>query len=630
MSPGVFLELLARDASPVEYEGPLVEARAAGAAPAVLAELERAKLAALRVRASLERHARREARLTALFDTAGDLAALRDVDAVLRAIVRRARRLLDADISYIALNDDEAGHAYMRVTDGSVSAAFRRLKLPMGSGLVGLVAQTATPYSSPDYLTDARFNHRGFIDAAVGEEALVAILGVPMRLGGKVLGVLAAANRTERPFDQEDVTLLASLAAHAAVALDNARLLEETRTALEELSVANEDVRARGEAVERAAQAHDRMTDLVVRGGGIQGVAAVVTEVLGGALHVLDADGRELAAVGAAGELAPARAADAAAAASRTPGHAVACGDLWVAAFSSGEERLGTLVLREAGELSGADQRILERAALVAALLRLFRRSAAEAEGRVRGELLGDLLDERTGDLDGLRDRARRVDVDPDAPHVLVAVRLTGGEDEPGRRRRAAFWASSHAAAQRGLATARGDEVVLMLPGDRPGAAAQHVAQQLGASLGVPATAGAAGPVKALDGVAAAYREAQRCARALVALDRHGDGAGAAELGFVGLLIGDEHDVAGFLGGALGPVLAYDERRGTDLAGTLETYFGTGASTARTAERLHIHVNTVAQRLDRIARLLGPDWQSPSQALEIQLALRLHRLHRPA
>jgi hypothetical protein len=37
-------------------------------------------------------------------------------------------------------------------------------------------------------------------------------------------------------------------------------------------------------------------------------------------------------------------------------------------------------------------------------------------------------------------------------------------------------------------------------------------------------------------------------------------------------------------------------------------------------------VNTVAQRLERVGRLLGDGWQSPARALEIQLALRLHRL----
>ena len=39
-----------------------------------------------------------------------------------------------------------------------------------------------------------------------------------------------------------------------------------------------------------------------------------------------------------------------------------------------------------------------------------------------------------------------------------------------------------------------------------------------------------------------------------------------------------------------------------------------------------MHVNTVTQRLDRVGRLLGKDWSTPARALEMQLALRLHRL----
>lgn len=52
-------------------------------------------------------------------------------------------------------------------------------------------------------------------------------------------------------------------------------------------------------------------------------------------------------------------------------------------------------------------------------------------------------------------------------------------------------------------------------------------------------------------------------------------------------------------------------------------------SQARAKEVLHVHVNTVVQRLERIGRLLGPDWQSPDRALELQLALRLHQVSVP-
>jgi DNA-binding PucR family transcriptional regulator len=79
------------------------------------------------------------------------------------------------------------------------------------------------------------------------------------------------------------------------------------------------------------------------------------------------------------------------------------------------------------------------------------------------------------------------------------------------------------------------------------------------------------------------------------------------------------------LDGLLG-TLNYDAKRGTDLLGTVEQYFASGRSLGRTHEALHIHVNTVTQRLDRTGRLLGADWQEPERSLEIQLALSLHRV----
>ena len=82
----------------------------------------------------------------------------------------------------------------------------------------------------------------------------------------------------------------------------------------------------------------------------------------------------------------------------------------------------------------------------------------------------------------------------------------------------------------------------------------------------------------------------------------------------------------GFVEATLDPVLEYDARRGTDLVATLQAYFDAGPSPARAAETLQVHVNTVTQRLDRVSRLIGKEWSSPERALEVQLALRLHRL----
>jgi sugar diacid utilization regulator len=631
-----YLDLLARRAPAAEYDLPLRHAEAEGAGAEELAALGRVRAKALRVRAELEGRRRREAELTALFETANDLAALRDLDSVLQAIVDRARSLLGTDVSYLSLNDPPAGDTYIRVTAGSVSARFQRLRLGMGEGLGGLVAQTALPYVTDSYFGDARFQHTNPIDTAVHDEGLVAILGVPLVLGSNVIGVLYAADRRARIFEREQISLLSSLATHAAIAIDTANHLQETRAALADLAAANEIIRSHSVVVERASEVHDRLTKLVLRGGGVREVAALLAEILSGTVRVIEGD--DLAGSGS-GESAADPGLAEAVALSREYGHAVRHGDDWVAAFSAAEETWGALVLGGHPRLDPMDQRTLERAAMVTSLLLLSRRSAAEAEQRVRGELLDDLLDAPDRDPRLLRARAARLGADLDAPHTVLAAALerssSSGHDAADRQR---LWsAASHLAAVRhGLACARDGGTVVLLPladGASPSDTAREAARQLGAALYGPVTVGAssalAAPAARPRAVAVAYNEARRCLDTLRVLGRGGTGAAPADLGFLGLLLADSRDVDGFVRRTIGPVLDYDARRGTGLEQTLTAYFASGMSPARTKEALHVHVNTVAQRLERVGRLLGDDWQGPERALEIQLALRLRRLSAP-
>lgn len=288
-------------------------------------------------------------------------------------------------------------------------------------------------------------------------------------------------------------------------------------------------------------------------------------------------------------------------------------------------------------DLDPVDQRTLERAAMVTSLLLLARRSAAEAEQRVRGELLDDLLDARDRDPRLLRERATRLHADLDAVHVVLAARLdtstADAEREADARRRLWSAASHLAATGHGLAAARDGGTVLLLPlGEDETATdlARRTAGQLGTAVHEAVTVGASAPLEALaahpEAVAAAYAEGQRCLEALRLLGRTGDGAAAEDFGFLGLLLAGDRDISGFVGRTIGRVVAYDQQRGTDLLRTLDAYFACGMSPARTKDDLHVHVNTVAQRLERVGRLLGEDWQSPARVLEIQLALRLHRL----
>ncbi len=289
MDPGrSFLDLLYDQAPRSAFDEVLAEAERTGATAADLAALRHEYDVATRLRELIARQRAREAELSALYDTANDLTGIRDVDTILAAIVRRARQLLNADMTYLSLNDEAEGASYMKVTDGALTPEFRQLRLPLGTGLLGLVAQTGAPYFTEDYQSDERFVHRGYIDEAVAGEKIRAILGVPLVLEGRVIGALLAVHRTVRPFPPSEVNLLTSFAAHASVALENARLFAE-------LDEANRTMTEHTEAVESAALAHDRLTDLLLHGGGVAEVAQVLSEVLDAQVAIHDAGGELLA-----------------------------------------------------------------------------------------------------------------------------------------------------------------------------------------------------------------------------------------------------------------------------------------------------------------------------------------------
>ncbi len=611
-----FLEMLLAGASREDLDLVVAEAEVAGSPPEVLADLREQHALAMRVREQMERQRSREAELSALNETARDLTAIRDLDTILAAIVRRARQLLRADMTYLSLNDEEEGASYMKVTDGALTPEFRRLRLPLGTGLLGLVAQTGAPYFTEDYQSDERFVHREYIDTAVEGEQIRAILGVPLQVEGKVIGALLAVHRTVRPFPAGEVALLTSFAAHAAVALENARLFEQARAAVAAADEATAQLRARSEATERAAHAHDLLTDVLLHGGGVVEVAEVLARVLRGTLSVYDDEGRVLAG----GETPGVTGLDAAVERARSSGRCVQTADgSWVAVAAAGDEHLGTLVLGEAEPMDLPERRTLERGALVTALVLLFRRTEAEAESRVRGELLSDLIVARERDVSRLRERARQQGADLGGDLVLAVAEPVS---EPAAGQPATRTAAALARELKGLGGVHEGLVVVLAPGEAVELGRTLQERLGGATVGVTASTGGA------SGVAAAWREARQTLEALLKLGRRGEVCEPAGLGLARLLLGGNgvQELAEFIDGTVGPLLAYDASHHSALVATVEAWLSSGGSLRETAAQLHIHPNTVTQRLDRVAQLLGQQWREPAGRLDVQLALQLARL----
>ncbi|MFS8479422.1 MAG: GAF domain-containing protein [Micromonosporaceae bacterium] len=170
---------------------------------------------------------------------------------VLQTIVSAARRLLGARYAALGVPDDAGSFAEF-VVDGVSDEQWRRIgPLPRQHGMLALLLRDPTPVRAPDIRAHPRFgwwprHHPDLRD----------FLGMPIVHGDRILGALYLANKEAAGgFTADDEDLLRILAAHAAIALVNARLYERSR----ELSiVVGQSVPrllpAREEAVYRVAQ----------------------------------------------------------------------------------------------------------------------------------------------------------------------------------------------------------------------------------------------------------------------------------------------------------------------------------------------------------------------------------------
>lgn len=607
----------------------------AGAASA--AEQRDVEQVVTRVWEMLRDRKHREQEIRALFDNANDLTeSLRDTDELLDRIVGRAKERFDADACYLVLLHPECGEARMRVTAGSTGTAIGSAHLPASWGLVGVMKESGRPYSSANYLADTNLVHDASVDAAAIDEGIVAIAGAPLRLGEEMIGALFVASRTERTFSDFQLDLLGALANHAAMVLDNARQFEATRAALAELQAANLEIEGQARVLERASSMHERLTRLVLTGSDHKSLASTVAEAFDGDVIVLDAAGRERATCGLRSAavladhgidlellMAESRGVATVAATRIRPAHGQDPA-VWMVPVRAGAEMLGGLVLSTSRPLGPADVRALERSAQTSAVLLLVERSVAQAEEKVRDELLDDLLGDRPPALETALRRARHLGLELDGPSVVLVVSCVSAH-----RRRLLELAGVAAATHGGIAGERNDDVVLVLPGTDPTLVGRAMHRELKCRLHAPITTGAAGPAESLRDLRHVHLEAARSVQVLIGLGRAGDVASTAELGVFGMLLDNTSDdrLNTFVRSALGALLDYDRTHGTDLIETLDAYFAARSVPRLAAEALHVHTNTVYQRLERVDALLAPaNLRDAPTALELQLALKLWRL----
>ena len=155
-----------------------------------------------------------------------------DLDDLLELIVTTAAELLNCDAASILLYDEKNPHLYFAAATDSNPARLVETPVPIDGSLAGTIFRTNQPLILNNAEDDPR--HYSLVSEHI-KFKVKTLLGVPMSIRDRTVGVLEAVNKRVGLFDQRDAALLSVTAAHAAIAIDNARLLQSTKMALQQV-----------------------------------------------------------------------------------------------------------------------------------------------------------------------------------------------------------------------------------------------------------------------------------------------------------------------------------------------------------------------------------------------------------
>ncbi len=142
-----------------------------------------------------------------------------DLDTILRTILEHMERIMEAELWTLLMLDDASQELYYAIAAGGEQAALRGLRVKVGEGVAGWVAQHGETLIVPEADHDPRLREEG----AVKPQGMRSVIAMPLRGRKGTHGVIEIFNPRADQMTDYTIAFLHILADHAAIAIENAR-----------------------------------------------------------------------------------------------------------------------------------------------------------------------------------------------------------------------------------------------------------------------------------------------------------------------------------------------------------------------------------------------------------------------
>jgi signal transduction histidine kinase len=209
-------------------------------------------------------------RLSRMVEVSVTLNSTLDLDRLLQFIIGTAADLVGSEAASVMLIDENTHELVFAAATGSDPRELARIPVPLEGSIAGTIVREDRPLIINDVTADPR--HFRQVSEKTGFQVR-SLIGVPMRIRDRVLGVLEAVNKRQGAFNEADLQTLSIIASLAAVAIENARLLRALQDAYDELGKLD---KLKSDFI--AVASHELRTPL----GVILGYAAILKEEAAG------------------------------------------------------------------------------------------------------------------------------------------------------------------------------------------------------------------------------------------------------------------------------------------------------------------------------------------------------------